>query len=189
MVAQLVCVGDGVPDALEGPDLVNDGQKTSTPGGTIVEVDDPAFVLELNPNSSLLTLPSGINLGDPIDIQIDLTSTGSSSGSLAQGSAPQTRQEVTVTLTLPEGFMATTYYHYGPEPSNPEPHWYEFLFDGRTGATIKGQRILLRLVDGLRQRLQTRVSIQGKPSRGRIEVEYFSQEDLRRIAGILLGDS
>ncbi len=48
---------------------------------------------------------------------------------------------------------------------------------------------LQRLVDGLRQRLQTRVSIQGKPSRGRIEVEYFSQEDLRRIAGILLGDS
>ena len=48
---------------------------------------------------------------------------------------------------------------------------------------------LQRLVDSLRQRLQTRVSIQGKPSRGRIEVEYFSQEDLRRIAGILLGDS
>ncbi len=48
---------------------------------------------------------------------------------------------------------------------------------------------LQRLVDGLRQRLQTRVSIQGKASRGRIEVEYFSEEDLRRIAGILLGDS
>lgn len=48
---------------------------------------------------------------------------------------------------------------------------------------------LQRLVDGLRQRLQTRVRIQGQPSRGRIEIEYFSEEDLRRIAGILLGDA
>ena len=149
VVAQLDSDGDGVPDALEPPDLVNDGQKTSTPGGTRVEVDDPGGVLELNPNSSPLTLPSGINLGDPIDIQIDLTSSGPS-GSSVQGSVLQGRQEVTVTLTLPEGFLATTYYNYGPEPNNPEPHWYEFLFDGRTGATIKGQRILLRLVDGLR---------------------------------------
>jgi len=48
---------------------------------------------------------------------------------------------------------------------------------------------LQRVVDSLRQRLQTRVRVQGDASRGRIEIEYFGGEDLRRIAGILLGDA
>jgi ParB family chromosome partitioning protein len=48
---------------------------------------------------------------------------------------------------------------------------------------------LQRVIDALRQRLQTRVRIQGDASRGRIEIEYFGGEDLQRIAGILLGDA
>jgi ParB family chromosome partitioning protein len=48
---------------------------------------------------------------------------------------------------------------------------------------------LQRVVDLLRQRLQTRVRIQGDAARGRIEVEYFGEEDLGRITGILLGDA
>jgi len=48
---------------------------------------------------------------------------------------------------------------------------------------------LQRVVDSLRQRLQTRVRVQGDASRGRIEIEYFGGEDLQRIAGILLGDA
>jgi len=45
-----------------------------------------------------------------------------------------------------------------------------------------------RAVDLLRQRLQTRVRIQGDAARGRIEIEYFGSEDLNRITGVLLGD-
>ena len=48
---------------------------------------------------------------------------------------------------------------------------------------------LQRLVDALRQRFQTRVRIQGDANRGRVEIEYFGDEDLRRITGILLGDA
>jgi ParB family chromosome partitioning protein len=48
---------------------------------------------------------------------------------------------------------------------------------------------LQRLIDGLRQRLQTRVRIQGEAARGRIEIEYFGADDLQRLAGILLGDA
>jgi ParB family chromosome partitioning protein len=48
---------------------------------------------------------------------------------------------------------------------------------------------LQRVIDSLRQRLQTRVRIQGDASRGRVEIEYFGGEDLQRIAGILLGDA
>ncbi len=47
---------------------------------------------------------------------------------------------------------------------------------------------LQRLIDALRQRLQTRVRIQGEAARGRIEIEYFGADDLQRLAGILLGD-
>lgn len=42
------------------------------------------------------------------------------------------------------------------------------------------------LVDGLRQGLQTRVRIQGSPSRGRIEIDYFGPEDLHRIVKRIL---
>jgi len=48
---------------------------------------------------------------------------------------------------------------------------------------------LQRLVDSLRQRLQTRVRIQGQAARGRIEIEYFGAEDLQRLVGRLLGDA
>ncbi len=47
---------------------------------------------------------------------------------------------------------------------------------------------LSRVVDALRQRLQTRVRVQGDGKRGRIEVEYFGADDLARISDILLGD-
>jgi ParB family chromosome partitioning protein len=47
---------------------------------------------------------------------------------------------------------------------------------------------LQRVVDLLRQRLQTRVRIQGDGRRGRIEIEYFGEEDLGRLSGLLLGD-
>ncbi len=46
---------------------------------------------------------------------------------------------------------------------------------------------MARVIDTLRQRLQTRVRILGEVSRGRIEIEYFGQDDLARITGILLG--
>ncbi len=47
---------------------------------------------------------------------------------------------------------------------------------------------LQRVVDLLRQRFQTRIRIQGNASRGRIEIEYFGDEDLDRITRMLLGD-
>jgi ParB family chromosome partitioning protein len=51
-----------------------------------------------------------------------------------------------------------------------------------------GDPDLQRVVDALRQRLQTRVRIHGEPTRGRIEIEYFGADDLQRVAAILLGD-
>jgi ParB family chromosome partitioning protein len=57
-----------------------------------------------------------------------------------------------------------------------------------SGARAAHDPNLQRVIDALRQRLQTRVRIQGDASRGRVEIEYFGAEDLQRIADLLLGD-
>jgi hypothetical protein len=42
----------------------------------------------------------------------------------------------------------TNYYAYGPTLANPTPHWYDFSFDGTTGAVITPNNIELHFVDG-----------------------------------------
>jgi hypothetical protein len=44
--------------------------------------------------------------------------------------------------------LADTYHKFGPTPASPVPHWYEFLYDGSTGAEFDGGRIILHFVDG-----------------------------------------
>ena len=56
----------------------------------------------------------------------------------------------TVAVILPEGESPTTYFKYGPTPDNSEAHWYEYLYDGETGAEINGNVVTLHLVDGKR---------------------------------------
>ena len=55
-----------------------------------------------------------------------------------------------VTIYLPEGQTADTYYKYGPTPGDADPHWYEFMWNGTTGAQINGNVITLTFVDGQR---------------------------------------
>jgi surface-anchored protein len=43
-----------------------------------------------------------------------------------------------------------TYYKYGQTPTDPNDHWYEFLYDGQTGAEIDGNIITLHLTDALK---------------------------------------
>ena len=56
----------------------------------------------------------------------------------------------TVTVQFPTDGMRASFYNFGPTPDNPAPHWYEFLFDGTTGAEILGNRVILHFVDGQR---------------------------------------
>jgi hypothetical protein len=63
-----------------------------------------------------------------------------------------------VTLFLPQDSQTNAYWHYGPTPANPTPHWYNFLYDpiSKTGAVFQdlngdGQNeIILHFVDGQR---------------------------------------
>ena len=65
-------------------------------------------------------------------------------GGLANGAA------TTVEIFLEGGVTVETYYKYGPTAANPTDHWYEFLYDGTTGAEILTDRIILHFVDGER---------------------------------------
>ena len=55
-----------------------------------------------------------------------------------------------VKILLPQNESPDSYFKYGPTPDDAEPHWYEFLFDGETGAEINGNEITLHFVDGKR---------------------------------------
>lgn len=56
-----------------------------------------------------------------------------------------------VAMQLPVGYVPNTYYMYGPTLDNHNPHWYEFKFDGRTGAEFFGNNfVVLNFVDGER---------------------------------------
>lgn len=56
-----------------------------------------------------------------------------------------------VAMQLPPGYVPNTYYMYGPTSDNNNPHWYEFKFDGRTGAEFFGSNfVVLNFVDGER---------------------------------------
>jgi len=56
----------------------------------------------------------------------------------------------TVSIYLPEGAVPETYYKYGLTPEGLSPHWYEFMYDGTTGAEINENIITLHFVDGER---------------------------------------
>ena len=41
-----------------------------------------------------------------------------------------------VGIFMPASNQPVSFYQYGPTTDNPTPHWYEFMFDGETGAQI-----------------------------------------------------
>ena len=70
--------------------------------------------------------PSGINLTGAYELDlIDLPIT---SGIFATD----------IGLILPKGVVPESFYIYGPTADDSNPHWYEFLFDGQTGAQLIG---------------------------------------------------
>ena len=69
-----------------------------------------------------------------------------------------TKSILSTTITLnffdsahnPINMEGYTYRKYGPTPANPSPHWYDFMYDGTTGAVIVNNSITLHFVDGER---------------------------------------
>ena len=55
-----------------------------------------------------------------------------------------------VTFYFPSEITFNTYSKYGPTPDDPFDHWYEFIFDGQTGAKLNKNNTTLHFVDGER---------------------------------------
>lgn len=55
---------------------------------------------------------------------------------------------IQVGVVLPQGVVVDAYYMYGPTPENVNPHWYDFSFDGKTGAVILGDVVFKSPIDG-----------------------------------------
>ena len=148
---------DGIPDTEEqgpgGTDPAFDGNGDGTPDS---EQGNVASFHTTTGKYVTLVIPGGMHLTDvhsvdnpspadtPVYLEmpfgfIDFTINGITPG----GSA-------TVQLYLPKGTTVDTYYKYGKTPDNAIPHWYEFLFDGTTGAEINENIITLHFVDGIR---------------------------------------
>lgn len=56
-----------------------------------------------------------------------------------EGVAPG--QAVELGIILPAGTTPESFYGYGATPDNPDQHWFDFTFDGETGALILGDAV------------------------------------------------
>ena len=149
---------DGVPDYLEmGPDPENpdptyDGNNDGIPdsqqgnvfscytmdGGNYVTVacPDPAFFTNAGPDRNPYPKDTPPGVSFPFGF-FRFTINGVDPGGA-----------ITVTLYLPAG--VDSFWKFGPTPDDPTNHWYEFTYDGETGAEINDDTVTLHLVDGLR---------------------------------------
>ena len=135
--------------------------------GTIPGFSPCLIVSIFDPRGDDLPTPGGtISITPPSEVEIQTVSTGFSvpreelpddllfvagtlsfvlevgTSSILAGSG-----QATLTLMM-DGPLPDSYYNYGPTLDQPEPHLYEFLFDGTTGAEILDDRIVLYFVDG-----------------------------------------
>jgi len=56
----------------------------------------------------------------------------------------------TLELILADNMQPNTYYKYGPTADNQADHWYQFAYDGTTGAEVLPGKVVLHFVDGRR---------------------------------------
>jgi ParB family chromosome partitioning protein len=118
----------------------------------------------------------------PADYQADVESGRISTGhakALLQTSNPERRKQLRDRI-LSEGLSVRA----AEELARPRPRGEGSTRKPRTAPDPN----LQRLADTLRERLQTRVRINGSAERGRIEIEYFGSEDLDRLADMLVTD-
>jgi len=132
---------DGIADSTQGnvvsfPNAVNGSYVTLVTTLPLVfnSAGDQTSVLFINPSKSL----QGLNFSNGL-FGFSVTRPNSNDAGA-----------VTVEVILPEGVAPSTYYKYGPTPDDPQDHWYEFMYDGKTGAEINGNLVTLHFVDGQR---------------------------------------
>ena len=149
---------DGISDTREkgadGSDDNFDGNSDGIPDYKQSGV--ASFLTYNNQNYVTLVAPQGVVLS-----QMKVTDNPSKSDTPADAQFPfgffdfsidglEPGEAVSATLILHNAGSINKYYKYGLTPDNMLPHWYDFSFDGQTGAQINENIITLHFVDGLR---------------------------------------
>ena len=146
---------DGINDAVEdGAPNSGDGNRdgiadrlqenvSSLPNGV-----DGSYVTLFSPATTRLVDVRAVENSSPADAPPRVEFPVGFFAFAVQGVVPG--GTITLTLFLPSGVEVDTYYKFGPTPDDPSDHWYEFLFDGTTGAEILADRVILHFVDGQR---------------------------------------
>ena len=88
----------------------------------------------------------------------------------------ETSGTIVISLVLPEGETANTFYMYSGTSEEGSAHWYAFMFDGETGAEINQNLIALHAVNGERgdgdiNGTDTVVTFRGGPGKPMVPVE------------------
>ncbi len=145
--------GDGVPDILERGDLNQNGVPDKCEPNVLGEIESNGLPLSARSSAQLLALLTIVDdsggrgrilpWGRIFWQARRLEDSGPAPSLAAPGRA-------TITLQIPPDIPVDSYLNYGPTPDNPEDHYYEFLYDGVTGAEIFDDRIVLHFVDGAR---------------------------------------
>jgi len=112
---------DGIADSIQS-------NVVSLPGKNGVYV---TLLSSVNNTIKSLTVLSDKQLvTPPSNVQFDLGVFDYKVTSVVPGSS------IEIGIILPENVELKSYYMYGPTPDDINPHWYEFLFDGTTGAQL-----------------------------------------------------
>jgi len=61
-----------------------------------------------------------------------------------------TADTLQIKIYLPDDANPQSFWQYGPTPENDTPHWYEFNYNGETGAVINGNIVVVHYIDGQR---------------------------------------
>jgi len=134
--------GDGNSDGIPDRDQVNVASLPNATGGTYLTLESPENT-QLS-NVQALDNPSP---GDaPTNAEFLLDFLAFEVGGIDPGSS------ITVTLNLPLNPNINSYWRYGPTLDNHFDHWYNFNFDGSTGAEFAHETertiIYLHYIDG-----------------------------------------
>ena len=136
---------DGIPDREQG----NVIHLTSDTGGEVVLTAEEDIVITqagFVDNPSPEDAPQGVRfpLGF-LSFQLNgLEPGGETSVTIFINSVTADQEEALTAADL------NGYYRFGPTPDNPQPHWFNFEFDGQTGAVFGTHSVTLRFVDGQR---------------------------------------
>ena len=149
--------GDGIGDDVEaGAPNGGDGNSDSTADKTQVTVvslknavDGGYATLISEPGTELSKIEAIKDLPDPQNAPANAFPKGLFGFEVSQLTPGAT---TTVQILFPTGTIIATYWKYGPTPSTTTPHWYEFLYDGTTGAVISGNNVTLHFKDGIPRR-------------------------------------